>query len=343
MSQIGTVIQFIGIPLLIIFLLYLLYLTFLHIIIKKKLKVRFDKNPLLKYFTAEDFPDLYKESFSFKTKNDVTINGFIYKNDRVKDYKKVLVFFHGMGPGHLAYTKEIHRLVNDNDLALLAFDYLGTNLSEGKSIVDIGRPLVEADYFIRFITQDERFKNSELILVGHSWGGYVAGNLLSVNGRAKVSKIIIWNGLPDTVTLALRYAPEKLFSKVYFRLLNIFALGKYANKRTGKTLKKYKVPTLITHGELDKVILRKSINSIIKYAKKVSHISVLIYKEHHHFTYLSPNAEKGLHVMQKTLEVLSKDTDKSKIVDYARTINYDRIGEHNDDLFRQVKAFIKGN
>ena len=65
---------------------------------------RYDKSPLLKYFTADDF-SLSAEAVEFKVKKN-TVRGFIYRKSDIKSNGRLIIFCHGMGAGHLAYTTE---------------------------------------------------------------------------------------------------------------------------------------------------------------------------------------------------------------------------------------------
>lgn len=340
MNDLERIILIVGLSLLFLVILYFMYIMFIYEMINKKINIRYEKNPHLKYFTHDDFPEMRAEPITFKSKDNATINGYIYTNDKVKNFNKVIIFFHGLGPGHLAYTKEIHRLLMDNNLAVIAYDNHGTNLSEGKTIIDLGWALVDADYFFRYIKSDVRFKESELILAGHSWGGYVAGNVLSVHPDIRVQKIIIINGLPAVYEMALKYTKGKVIAKYFYRFLIYLKLGKYANKATLKTLKAHHVKTLVFHGGLDSTIPLAVINPLLEYAKTVDYIKPVIYNEHHHFAYLTLEAEKALMTMQGMLFALLKAKDHEKLVTYTETIDYQELGAHHDALFEEIKTFI---
>lgn len=319
---------------------YFLYLTIIYLAVTKTLYTRYDANPRLKYFTVDDFSGLKAEPLHFKTKNKKTLHGYIYTTDDVKDYHKVILFFHGIGYGHLAYTKEINRLVKDNNLAVIAYDNLGCGDSEGKSIKDLSWPLVDASYFLEYSKTDPRLANSEFILIGHSWGGFVAGNLMSVNPDPRIKKCIVMNGLPNIVDVSTRFTKGQAIAKLYYQLINYLKLGKYANQSTLKTLSKHRISALIIHGALDPVVPLKYVTPLVKYANTVQHIRPLIYADHHHFVYLSLRAEAELMDMQRQLKTLGKSGDTKKLDDYTKGLNYDLIGEQNEQLFATIKQFI---
>ena len=71
---------------------------------------RYDGNPNLRYFQAEDFEGLKAEPVSFGS-GDATLRGYIYSYDG--DAKGAVIFSHGFGAGHRAYTTEIDALARD--------------------------------------------------------------------------------------------------------------------------------------------------------------------------------------------------------------------------------------
>lgn len=316
--------------------IYLLYLTLVYLAVTKRMYIRYNGHPLLKYFTHEDFPGLKAEAISFTSKNKITLRGFIYSTAEVKDFSKVIIFFHGLGNGHLAYTKEINRLVRDNNLAVIAYDNTGTGQSEGKTIIDLARALVDADYFLKYLKSDSRFAHSKFILIGHSWGGFVAGNLVNIVKDERIKQAIVLNALPSIGDVSARFTKGKAFARVFYIIISRIKMGKYANQSLLKTLQKHKLNTMVVHGALDPLVPLKYMTPIYKYAGAVDFIRPLIYPSHHHFVYLSEQGETALMELQTNLKQLSAD----KLTEYTKTLDYDLIGQHNEQLFATIQQFI---
>ena len=94
---------------------------------------RYDGNPYVHYFTVEDFEGLRAQPFSFYSDGS-KLNGYIYRSDLWQGPSKgLIVFSHGFGAGHLAYTTEINYFAR-NGYKILAFDNTGCVKSEGDSI-----------------------------------------------------------------------------------------------------------------------------------------------------------------------------------------------------------------
>ena len=153
---------------------------------------RSEKNPLLKYFTAEDFNLSTRE---VELANG--LKGFIYSKADVPQKDKLIIFCHGMGPGHIAYTTEIAYFCNFG-YSVLAVDNRGCNLSDGKNMKGMYSGAQTAISAIDF-AKEQGFNN--LILVGHSWGAYSA---LCATKKRKVDKVVSIRA-PNTPATTLKY------------------------------------------------------------------------------------------------------------------------------------------
>ena len=76
---------------------------------KKHFVCRYDKEVGIPYYSYSDFKGLKQESYSFTNSKGIEISYFYYYYDNYKD-DKVILFAHGLGPGHVAYLKEIATL-----------------------------------------------------------------------------------------------------------------------------------------------------------------------------------------------------------------------------------------
>ena len=153
----------------------LLTLVFLLIFAKSVLKVGFGKrcegNPLLHYFTADDFDGLKAEPVDALSQSKEALRGFFYSDEARTDYRALLIFAHGMGGGHLSYTTEIDFFAKRGYL-VLAYDQTGTMASDGKALRGMGQGFRDLLCAMQFAKENEKSKNLPVLLAGHSWGGY---------------------------------------------------------------------------------------------------------------------------------------------------------------------------
>ena len=122
----------------IIILLFIVALFILAIAILNSAGVnkRCEGDENLKYLKAKNFDNLNALPVNFKSYKGQTLNGFLYSCAKVDSYKGLIVFSHGMGAGHLAYTTEINYFAQKGYM-VLAYDNTGTCTSEGKKIKEL--------------------------------------------------------------------------------------------------------------------------------------------------------------------------------------------------------------
>ena len=148
-------------------------MSFLEKQYRDTLFVRHDDDGSIFYFSAEDFPELKKEGYSFVSKAGNRLNGYFYSYDGYDD-GRIVVFDHGMGTGHRAYLKEIEMLAR-HGYRVYSYDHTGCTESEGESIMGFSGSLADLDSCISSIKRD--FPEKMISVVGHSWGGFSTLNI----------------------------------------------------------------------------------------------------------------------------------------------------------------------
>lgn len=209
---------------------------------------RYDKNPAVKFFTAEHF-GLDAEPIEVGL-----LKGYIYSKSHKDD--KLVIFSHGMGAGHLAYTTEIAYLCRAG-FTVIALDSIGCNLSKGKSIKGMYSGVETVVSAIDYAKNSERFKNSAIYLVGHSWGGY---SVLCATAKRKVEGVV---SISAPVTPAKTMCegasniiphPLAVILKPFWALVFFLKYGAKGNANACKCLKKSNTSALLIHGGKDKIV-----------------------------------------------------------------------------------------
>lgn len=140
---------------------------------KKTLIHRYDGEPYIKYYTAEEFPGLLAEPVEFDSDGN-RLKGFFYSYPGCRE-DVLLIFCHGIGGGHRSYLTEIHTLCQAG-YRVLSYDNTGCFASEGKDIRSMSRSLADLDRAVDFLKREGIFGRYENVYVlGHSWGGFAAG------------------------------------------------------------------------------------------------------------------------------------------------------------------------
>ena len=151
---------------------------------------RYDDTGYIRYFEAKDFPQLRDEPFSFAS-GPYRLAAHWYTVGEPKE-GELVVFCHGIGGGHRSYLKEIVELCG-RGYPVLAYDNTGCFASEGPDIVGMSRSLTDLDNCLRYLKAEGIFQRyARVFVVGHSWGGYAAGNIASLHGD--ISKAVVISG-----------------------------------------------------------------------------------------------------------------------------------------------------
>ena len=156
--------------------------VFTHIYKKNFLK-RFDKDGAIPYYTAADFDGLNVFCGEFENSLCVKIKYFFYSYVGYKS-EKLIVFCPGMGAGHAAYLGEIERFCRAG-YRVLTLDYTGCGESGGKIMPSVNAPTRDVIELIAALDIEE-----ELIVIGHSLGGYTALNVANLLPRVKRAVVI---------------------------------------------------------------------------------------------------------------------------------------------------------
>lgn len=300
---------------------------------------RFEKNKYLKYFTAQDFNLNAEPVHTFVGKDK--LNGFIYTVKDLKDCSALVIFSHGMGPGQCSYMTEIAYLCN-HDCAVLAFDWSGCTLSEGKSLKALEhstRCLVSA---ARFAKADDRLNGMKMVYFGHSMGGYSA---LCACKFEKVDGTVAFSAPEDPSSVISCRAwevigrPAARLMRPFLKITGLFVCGKYANVRASRAVSRSGVKTLLLQGDIDpKVTLKISAYSVLKDITD-GNTQCILCKGKGHNPYNTQNAEMLLAELGSGVARADKMSEEER-ESFFSTRDYDAICEEDPEVMATVMAFI---
>ena len=171
---------------------------------KKLVCHRYDDPGYLRYFTAEDFPGLMALRATFLSSGTLLRGNYYFYPEHGDS---LVVFCHGIGGGHLSYTREIERLCRMG-FTVLAYDNTGCFASGGKDIGGLSASLRDLDAVLTGLKDSgmgERY--SHLFVFGHSWGGYAAANIPLFH--PEVEKCVAVSGFLSVETFLRAVAEEK--------------------------------------------------------------------------------------------------------------------------------------
>lgn len=296
---------------------------------------RCDKNPLLKYFTAEDF-NLTTESVSIKRGNG-SLNGYIYRDESAKSNGKLVIFCHGLGPGQIAYTTEIACFCNSG-FTVLALDSTGCNLSSGKNIRGMYQGVKTAICAIDFARADKRLSDMPVCLVGHSWGAYSA---LCAASRRKVEKVVAISA-PVSPVKTLYYGAAQRMPKIlaaflcpFIAVIDFFRFGKNSNRNAAKCAQKSGAQVLLVQGDSDSVVPIKK--SAYAYADGANVQKYLAHDKAHN-PYNTVAAQKLVMELFANLSRVKKMSEQERT--YFETFDYRAAAEEDGEVMGAIVGFL---
>lgn len=295
---------------------------------------RCDKNPLLKYY---DPKNLNTESISVKSGN-TKLNGFVYTCPAAENNGKVIVFCHGLGAGHAAYTTEIEYFCK-NGFTVVALDSAGCDLSEGKTIRGMYSGVKTAKAALRFAKS--AFAGSKIYLVGHSWGAYSA--LCASAERAVDGVVAISAPLTPAKTLycgarGIISAPLAFVLRPFWRVIDFLKFGFNGNKNSAFLAEKSGIPTLLVHGDNDTIVPFN--NSAYAYANG-ENIEKYLAKGKSHNPYASPAAQALLIELNAKLLSARKMSEEER--KYFDNFDFAAAVEEDAEVMQKIKDFIIEN
>ncbi|MDE6868436.1 MAG: lysophospholipase [Clostridia bacterium] len=312
------------------FVLLLLFL-FAVLIDKFAFGRRADKNPLLKYFTADDFGLTAKPVCVNDGKT--VLRGFIYSKKVTSN--NLIIFCHGMGPGHIAYTTEINYFCGCG-YTVLAIDYCGSNMSDGKNIKGIYSGVRGVKAAIDFARSDNELQKLDIYLVGHSWGGYSA---LCASAERKVCGVVAM-GAPDTPAKTITAGAAQVISKPFANLLKpficilyAFKFGRYGNLSAAKCADKNGVKTLLIHGDKDNIVAEGNAALFNAHGKDVTKY---IAEGKGHNPYNTVEAQNLLSELTERLMHIKSGEDKK----YFETFDFKAATEEDYEVMKSISDFI---
>lgn len=298
---------------------------------------RADKNPLLKYFTAEEL-GLEKQKVDIYL-GKTRLAGYVYSAAPTKE--TLIIFCHGMGPGHCAYMREAEYLCRAG-YKVLAFDYAGCGESEGKStrgfFTGVKSVVAAIDYAKNTLCA------RDIVLVGHSLGAYSA---LCAAGERKVSKVVALSAPASPSEAICHIASSKLSAAAYilkpFVAFWLFVFGgRRGNANAAKIIVKSQTPALLIHGSLDVAVPRKN-SAAFKAAKaKSANIKVITDVGKAHNPYNTAEAEKRLAALSGALACAGKMTEDERKAFFS-TFDYTAATEQDGRIMGEIAEFIAKN
>lgn len=212
---------------------------------------RADADGSIFYFSAGDFEGLQQEPFVFTSSKGHKMQGYFYHyGNYVKE--RVIIFEHGMGSGHRAYMKEIERIARHGYL-VFAYDHTGCTESGGESNGGFVHSLIDLNDAINALQKEEKYRELDFSVVGHSWGGFSSLNITKYH--PEVSHIVAMAGFVSVSRILQQFFGGILsgaYKKIYEKEKLLYP--DYIESDAISALEKTNAKVLILHSKDDKTV-----------------------------------------------------------------------------------------
>lgn len=327
-----------------IVILFVLFILAAKIMDAAGVSKRCEGNENLKYLKAKNFDNLNARPVDFKSNKGQTLNGFLYSSATVDNYKALIVFSHGMGAGHLAYTTEINYFAQKGYL-VLAYDNTGTCSSEGEKLYGFAQGIIDLKHAIEFVKSRDDLKALPLLLAGHSWGAYSVCNVSAIIPENDIKGIVAFSPFNSMNKLLRDNAKQKtkanlsIFSP-FFDIINLFRFGKTGILRSCDTIDSNSIPTLVMHGGNDMLVTLK--NSPVGLKNRISNnpnARTVLYESKYHNVYLSKDAEQYLNDTFAKIESLGDNSPEA--YEIYQNIDYALITKEDLTVMETANTFFE--
>lgn len=299
----------------------------------KRFVCRYDKEVGIPYYSYTDFTNLKQEALSFTNSKGIKISYFYYYYPNYKE-DKIILFLPGIGPGHTAYLKEIEEICK-RGFKVLSLDYTGTDKSEGKYLGSLNTPTEDVNELLDYLTLDK-----EVVVIGHSLGGYTSLNLLNL--RNDINKGVIISGFLSVDSLINSLVKSKFISKQILKYERK-KYPHYYDLDNVSFLKESKKKILFIHSLDDQMVPYKSSLAVVEKLNNKNLITVSVDHRGHNPNYSEKAAKYLQEVFDKYNELIKEKkikTDKDKI-NYFKDVSLADLVEQDQEMIEEIIDFIK--
>lgn len=284
-------------------------------------------------FSLNNFKGLKVQECTFKSNKGQLLAGYHYYKEN-QQIKGVIVLAHGLGDGGHNTYMDIAGYFTSNGYFVFAYDATGNDKSEGNSVEGLPQGVIDLDYALRYVKDTDEYKNLPIMLFGHSWGGYSAGNVLNCHPDVKAAVIVA--GFDNSASLfeqqgeAIAGPVIKLFMP-YISLYERLKFGKYATYSAIDGFANSNAGIMVLHSKDDSTVLSKNgYEKFYNIYKDNSRFNFIEYKDRgHEYIYYTEEAHRYKEQLNKDYtgylkknnlqdnidikaEFMEKNLDKSK-------------------------------
>jgi pimeloyl-ACP methyl ester carboxylesterase len=294
---------------------------------------RYDKEVGIPYYSYKDFKDFKCEDNSFTNSYGINLRYFFYYYANYKK-DKIILFCHGMGPGHTAYIAEIESLAR-RGYKVLTLDFAGCGESGGKYLGSLNKPTRDVVDLLNHLNLKE-----QIILMGHSMGGYTALNTLCL--RKDITKVVAISPIIQIEPLLQLNTKSKFITKHLLRY----------ERKVNREIFDINIPKYLENTTDDVFVIQSKDDQMVPYGMSLKviegiknpHIKTKRYEGRKHNPNYTDNAISYMDsVFGKYYALLNEKkikTDEDRI-NYFKDVSLAKLVEQDEQLFDEIVDFIE--
>ncbi len=182
------------------------------------------------------------------------LSGYLYKSETDNGRDTLIIIAPGFRASIDNYLWQISSLL-DYGWSVFAFDTTGSCKSEGESAIGFAQELCDMEATLEFVEKNGRFGYNNVVLLGHSRGGYAACCALSLS--FDVSAVVSLSGINSAMEGVIGSATEYVGPLAYgnYGFLWLYQAMLFGtetlNLSADEEISQSEVPVLIVHGAKD--------------------------------------------------------------------------------------------
>lgn len=186
---------------------------------------------------------------------DATLTAQLYRADEKISKNALIVLAPGFNAGADSYISQIETLLKSG-WSVFAFDPTGCANSGGDSTVGFAQEVLDLEATLKYVESCARFGYNDIVLLGHSRGGYAACLMLSRG--FDISAVVSISGVNSSMAAIMNSAEDKIGPLAYLNYGGLWAYqslifgAQTVNLNANEIISDCDTPVLILHGKSDR-------------------------------------------------------------------------------------------
>lgn len=281
---------------------------------------------------VDDYDGLQRTKYEFASDKGQKLIGYMYSAG--ENQRGIVVMAHGFGGGgHNSYMDCANYFAR-HGYYVFAYDATGNDESEGEGVGGFPQGVIDLDYAISFVEESGNFPDLQIVLFGHSWGGYSVCSVLTYHPEVKA--VIECSGFNSSWDMFEAEGKKQAGNGIYLmmpfvKLYERIKYGDYASNTALDGFSTAKTAVMVVHSSDDNVVPTKY--GYDKYYEK--------YKDDPRFRFIHLENTGHNYVYDDTSYINEFNAEFDK---WLEKLDYDYKAAENKERFSADKAdYIRNN